>query len=164
MQAERREGSPLILLASALLVLAMDQTSKALVRIFLPAGESVDLGLFRLRQVRNPGTAFGLLHGRSTALFIASIAALTVLLLALWWWGRTRSGLFQVFLGLIIGGALGNIIDRILLGEVVDFIDLRFWPVFNLADTAIVVGVIYAIAVILVDTWKGHEEASREKP
>lgn len=145
------------------MVLGLDQASKALVRKFLPAGESVDLKLLLLRQVRNPGTAFGLLHGRSTALFLASIAVLAVFLFVLWWWGRARGGLFQVALGLIIGGALGNIIDRIFLGAVVDFIDLRFWPVFNLADAAIVAGVVYAIAVILADIWKGHEVASRER-
>jgi len=143
-------------------VLGLDQASKALVRVFLPVGKSVDLWVFLLRQVRNAGTAFGLLRGKSPALFVASIAIFVVLLLALWRWGKTESAFFQVAVGLIIGGALGNIIDRICLGEVVDFIDLRFWPVFNLADTAIVIGVCFTIAVILRDTWKEHGDHSRE--
>mgnify|MGYP005838179613 CR=1 FL=1 len=148
---------------SALVVLALDQASKALVRTVLPAGKSVDLWVLVLRQVRNPGTAFGILHGKSPALFLASIAIFAVLLLALWRWGKTGSRLFQAAMGLLIGGALGNIIDRIFLGEVVDFIDLRFWPVFNFADTAIVIGVVLAIAVILADTWKEHGETYREE-
>lgn len=148
---------------SALVVLALDQASKALVRTVLPTGKSIDLWVLLLRQVRNPGTAFGLLRGKSPALFLASIAIFAVLLLALWRWGKTGSRLFQVAMGLIIGGALGNIIDRICLGEVVDFIDLRFWPVFNFADTAIVIGVILAIAVILVDMWNEHGGPYREE-
>jgi len=63
-------------------------------------------------------------------------------------------------MGLIIGGALGNIIDRIALGAVVDFIDFGFWPVFNLADMAIVVGVIMTMVVVVKETWKKENQGA----
>ncbi len=147
MQREGRKGLPLTLAGAALATLALDQLSKGLVRVFLAEGEVVSMGgLGELRQLRNPGTAFGIIEGKSWPLFAASIAVFCVLLLALWLWGGPGGPLFQAGLGLIIGGALGNIIDRIALGAVVDFIDLGFWPmqawpVFNLADLGIVAGV-----------------------
>ena len=127
---------------TAIAALAVDQLSKILVRIYLPEGNApLSLGGFGdIHQVRNPGTAFGIIQGRSWPLFLVSVVVFILLLVILWKWGRRDSILFQVGLGLIIGGALGNIIDRVSLGAVVDFIDLGFWPmkswpIFNLADS-----------------------------
>lgn len=159
-QAEGRKGLPLTLLGTALVTLVLDQLSKGLVRVFLAQGEVVSLGGFgELRQLRNPGTAFGIIEGRSWPLFVASIAVFFVLVLVLWRWGGPGTSLFQVGLGLIIGGAVGNIIDRIALGAVVDFMDLGFWPmkswpVFNLADLAIVAGVGIILIVVLRETFR----------
>jgi len=87
-QAEGRKGLPLTLLGTALVTLVLDQLSKGLVRVFLAQGEVVSLGGFgELRQLRNPGTAFGIIEGRSWPLFVASIAVFFVLVLALWRWG-----------------------------------------------------------------------------
>ena len=146
-------------MGTAFAALAVDQLSKALVRIFLPQGKSVSLGGFgELHQLRNPGTAFGIIEGRSWPLFLTSIAVFVVLIVVLWRWGGPGSGFFQAGLGLIIGGALGNIIDRIALGAVVDFIDLGFWPmrswpVFNFADLAIVIGVGMTLIVVIKDSF-----------
>jgi signal peptidase II len=142
----------------------LDQLSKALVRILLPQGEVVSLGGFgELRQLRNPGTAFGIIEGRSWPLFLASIAVFVVLVVVLWRWGGPGSAAFQVGLGLIIGGALGNIIDRIALGAVVDFVDLGFWPmrswpVFNLADLAIVVGVGTIMIIVVKESFRKPQQ------
>ncbi|MDI6829910.1 MAG: signal peptidase II [Actinomycetota bacterium] len=164
MQAEGRKGLPLTLAAAFLAALALDQASKAMVRALLPQGERVvSLSFIKLRQVRNPGTAFGIIQGRSWPLFLASIAVFAVLLLALWRWGRPGGRLFQAGLGLIMGGAVGNIIDRIALGAVVDFIDVGFWPVFNLADTAIVVGVGMVLLSVIMDTSRTRPGREREK-
>lgn len=166
MQAKGRKGLPLTLLATASITLALDQLTKALVRIMLPEGKTVSLGGFGdLRQLRNPGTAFGIIEGRSWPLFLASIAVFAVLVLVLWRWGGPGSKVFQAGLGLIIGGALGNIIDRSVLGAVVDFIDLGFWPmrswpVFNLADLAIVVGVGIILVVVIGDSFKKKPQAA----
>jgi signal peptidase II len=157
-QAKGRKGLPLTLLVTALVTLVLDQSSKALVRIYLPQGEKVFLGGFgEIYQLRNPGTAFGIIEGRSWPLFIASIVIFFVLVLVLWTWGGPGSGVFQAGLGLIIGGAVGNIIDRIALGAVVDFIDLGFWPmkswpVFNIADIAIVAGVGIILIVVVKES------------
>lgn len=160
-QKERRVP-PLTLFATALITLVMDQLSKAIVRIHLPLGETVSLGFLEFRQVRNPGTAFGLITSKAWPLFVVSIVLFFVLILVLWKWGGPGSRVFQMGLGLIIGGALGNIIDRLTLGEVVDFIDVGFWPVFNIADIAIVAGVGIVLVIVAKQTWKGENEADRE--
>jgi signal peptidase II len=158
-QDKGRKGLPVTLLVTALITLVLDQSSKALVRILLTQDKTVSLGGFgELRQLRNPGTAFGIIEGRSWPLFLASIAVFIVLVLVLWHWGGPGSAIFQAGLGLIIGGAVGNIIDRIALGAVIDFIDLGFWPmrswpVFNLADLAIVVGVGIILIVVIKDSF-----------
>ncbi|MEW6554979.1 MAG: signal peptidase II [Actinomycetota bacterium] len=160
MQTEGRKGFPVALLGTAVITLALDQLSKALIRILLPQGEAVSLGGFgEIRQLRNPGTAFGIIEGRSWPLFLASIAVFVILVAVLWRWGGPGTAAFQVGLGLIIGGALGNIIDRIALGAVVDFVDLGFWPmrswpVFNLADLAIVAGVGMILIIVVKDSFK----------
>jgi signal peptidase II len=160
MQTEGRKGLPVALLVTALATLAIDQLSKALVRVFLPCGEEISLGGFgKLVQVRNPGTAFGIIEGRSWPLFLASIVIFFVLVVVLWRWGGPGTVFFQAGLGLIIGGAVGNIIDRIALGAVVDFIDLGFWPmrswpVFNLADLAIVIGVGITLIIVIKDGFR----------
>jgi len=119
----------------------------------LPPGKVVDIRILLFRQVRNPGTAFGIVQTRSWLLFLVSVVIMAVVLVALWMWGRPGSRFFRFSLGLIVGGALGNIVDRVALGEVVDFIDFRFWPVFNLADVAIVTGVFLVLLVVLKDLW-----------
>jgi len=159
-QDKGRKGLPVTLLVTAIITLAIDQSSKAFVRILLTQDKTVSLGGFgELRQLRNPGTAFGIIEGRSWPLFLASIAVFFVLILVLWYTEGPGSAVFQIGLGLIIGGALGNIIDRIVLGAVIDFVDLGFWPmkswpVFNLADLAIVAGVGIVLIVVIKDSFK----------
>ncbi|MGQ9476456.1 MAG: signal peptidase II [Actinomycetota bacterium] len=143
-------------------MLAADQAAKALVHAFLPPGKSVNLGIFVLRQVRNPGTAFGLIRGGPLPLFLGSVALLLVFTLVIWRFHRGGGRRLPVALGLIIGGALSNIIDRIFLEGVVDYIDLRFWPVFNLADVAIVVGAGLALLVAVREVWsEGRKSAEK---
>lgn len=131
-----------LLLGLALSVLVLDQSVKQAVSQNLRDGRVLNVfgGLVRLDYTLNTGAAFGML--RSGGLLFAIIAA-TVSAGILFYYRRvTSSGLLvRAGLGLILGGAVGNLIDRIRLGYVVDFIDLRWWPVFNLADSAIVVGV-----------------------
>lgn len=125
------------------ILFALDQLSKAWVRLnFLP-GESrpVIEGVFHLTYVQNRGVAFGLLQGQ-----IPLIIALTVVLAAVAFWYRDElreaPKAMKIAYTLTGAGALGNFVDRIGRGWVTDFLDLRVWPVFNVADTAIVAGVI----------------------
>lgn len=128
-------------------VLIADQVTKALIRAKLAVGASVPLidGFMDLTHVRNTGAAFGLFPGR-----IPVFVGISTLVLAgivwVWWRMKPRSTWAVLALGLIAGGAMGNLIDRITAGRVTDFFDVGWWPVFNVADIALDVGV----AVLLV--------------
>ncbi|MGB9919225.1 MAG: signal peptidase II [Moorellales bacterium] len=128
----------------ALVVLALDQISKYWVRTCIPEGQSVALvpGLLYLTRVRNYGAAFGILNYQTGLFVLIGLAVLTGLGLALAGFARQRQPLLSLALALAWGGAAGNLVDRLYLGYVVDFLDLRFWPVFNLADVALVAGMI----------------------
>jgi signal peptidase II len=115
-------------------------------------------GVLELRFTTNPGGAFGL-FGRATWLFVgASLVVIVVILIAS---RRPPSGAGALALGLVLGGALGNLTDRMfrgpgLSGEVVDFIDFQVWPVFNVADSSIVIG---AALILLAGARAARTEA-----
>ena len=126
--------------AAGLLVF-FDQLTKLLISNALGQGESIPVlpGLFHLTLVHNTGISFGLLKGMLPVFILLSAA---VILFIIFYAGRfSRShGILRAGLVFILGGTIGNLIDRIRLGYVIDFIDLRVWPVFNIADFAITVG------------------------
>lgn len=134
-------GRSVFLLLAGLVIL-LDQVTKALALTFLVPGESQPIfpNIFHLTLVENQGIAFGLFQGSDRILFILITVSIAVLI----WIGfrsnraRLRT---QAALGLILGGAVGNWVDRIRAGAVIDFLDFRIWPVFNVADMAITVGV-----------------------
>jgi signal peptidase II len=133
--------------AVALTVIALDQLAKALVRSGLEGGERHDLiAGIELVNVSNSGIAFGLLSDGG-ALLVVGIA---VALLGLVFFFVTHTGRPLVWLptGLVLGGAIGNLIDRALEGSVTDFVKLPHFPAFNVADTAITVGVLALIYVL----------------
>jgi signal peptidase II len=133
--------------AVALATVAADQAVKALVRTTIERGEEVELLLgIQLVNVRNRGIAFGLFAGGGAVLVIFAVAALAALLI---FFARHRDRpLVWLPTGLLIGGALGNLLDRTLEGAVTDFVDLPLWPAFNLADVAITLGVISLLYVL----------------
>jgi len=131
----------------ALLVVAADQFSKEWVRSNLLVGQSLfAVGFFRLTHVHNTGAAFGLFQGQSFPLTIVALVVTAILLFYTFFIYRRFPLLDNMLgrsaLGLILGGIVGNLIDRLHFGYVTDFIDVGFWPAFNIADSAIVVGVI----------------------
>jgi signal peptidase II len=133
--------------AVALATVAADQAVKAVVRTTIERGEEVELLLgIQLVNVRNRGIAFGLFAGGGAVLVIFAVAALAALLV---FFARHRDRpLVWLPTGLLIGGALGNLLDRTLEGAVTDFVDLPLWPAFNLADVAITLGVISLLYVL----------------
>lgn len=141
--------------ALSLLVLALDQASKAAVSDHVAIGEKVEvLGPLKLTLSHNEGVAFGLAGGGGVLLVAVTVAALAFVLYLFardparpWMWVPT---------GLLAGGAIGNLLDRVRAGAVTDFVDLPSWPPFNLADAAITLGVILLILIYL------REEAERE--
>ena len=136
------------------LIIAADQLSKAWIRSnLLPGCSLFEIGFFRLVHVHNTGAAFGLLPDQSLALTIVGFTTTTVILayvLVLYRyfpWFNSRLG--KLALGLVVGGTVGNLIDRLRFGYVTDFIDFDYWAAFNVADSAVTVGSIL-LAYILI--------------
>ena len=122
-------------------IFALDQVSKGLVAAALDVGQSFpEDGWVKITHVTNTGAAFGLFRGQSAMLTFTAGIAIVALLFYFSQPGHRRS-LFQLALALLLGGAAGNLTDRLRLGYVVDFIDLPRWPEFNIADSSIVIGI-----------------------
>ncbi len=134
----------------ALAVVALDQGSKALVRAYLGLGQSFPYEApLRLTHVANTGAAFGFFADQAFPLLVtAAIGVAAILFYYLY--PPFQSPLLTISLGLQLGGATGNLVDRFRYGYVTDFIDLRVWPVFNLADSAITVGVAILVGYLLL--------------
>jgi signal peptidase II len=148
--AERRVAAGpaqwVALIAVALAAMFADQLTKQIVSSRLALGEEVAvLGPFSIHHVQNSGIAFGLFASATSVVIVLTGVAVAWMLL---FFARSgaRHPVLPVGLGLVIGGSASNLVDRVRLGHVTDFLDLRFWPAFNLADTFIVVGV----AILLV--------------
>jgi signal peptidase II len=137
------------LLQLAAIFFLLDQLTKFLVRAYLPFGSSYPAtGFFRFTHAENTGSAFGLFQGHNTPLIVISFVG--ILVLAMVYQSQPRpTNLLRLSLGLQIGGALGNLVDRFRLGAVTDFIDVGAWPIFNLADSSIICGLLLLGWIIL---------------
>jgi signal peptidase II len=140
----------------AALVLAADQIAKAIVEAQLTIGEDIDvLGPLGLTLTHNRGVAFGLAGGAGVPLILLTLAALGVVgyLFAR---EPVRPGMW-IAAGLLGGGAIGNLVDRVRADQVTDFIDVGSWPPFNLADVAVVAGVLLLVLIYLRDAEREPE-------
>ena len=120
---------------------AADQLTKAIVSSQLALGNAVEiLGPFSIHHVRNTGIAFGLFADATSIVIVLTTCAIAALVI---FFARSarRHPLLPVAVGLVLGGSISNLVDRLRLGHVTDFLDFDYWPAFNLADTFIVVGV-----------------------
>lgn len=145
-----------VLLATAVVVFGIDHLTKALVTRNIALGDQVpSSGAVTIHHVHNTGAAFSLFpQAQALFLVVAAVVSLYIVLAG----HRFGSGWgTQVTLGLILGGAVANAVDRAVQGYVVDFVDLQRWPVFNVADSCIVVGI--GIAVLTF----GRSEASHRR-
>jgi signal peptidase II len=129
-----------------------DQLTKHLVTGQLVLGDGVHvLGPLSIRHVRNTGIAFGLFSDSTSAVVVLTAFAIA----AMFWFfarGARRHPLLPVAFGFLLGGSVSNLVDRMRLGYVTDFIDFDYWPAFNLADTFIVVGVgLLFLALVAAD-------------
>jgi signal peptidase II len=141
-----------VALVYAFSIVAIDQITKFLVRHFMSIDEIVPLlgKYLRLRFILNPGMAFGFqIGGRMFFIFFSSLACLIILIFLFRMKGEHIWGRFA--LASILGGAVGNLIDRIFVGEVVDFVEVGPWPIFNVADVAVTCGMIILIITMLLD-------------
>lgn len=140
MAAHTRAGGWARMLATLAVVLALDQLTKQVAISAVDRGDSVNVFLgLDITNTRNTGIAFGALQGRGAIVAVLGAAALTALI-AYFAFNARRAWLWLPA-GMLLGGALGNLVDRIREGAVIDFIDPVAWPAFNLADACIVVGV-----------------------
>ena len=147
----------------ALAAIAADQLTKSIVSSRLALDESVHVaGPLSIHHVQNSGIAFGL-FASATAVVILLTAAAVAWMLYFFARSGSRHPILPVALGLVIGGSVSNLVDRVRLGHVTDFLDFKFWPAFNLADTFIVVGVaVLLLALISVDQHSARPSRVRE--
>ncbi|MFA5537163.1 MAG: signal peptidase II [Bacillota bacterium] len=150
----------LFLIASVVII--FDQITKYLVRNSMCLGETIPLipNFFHITHVQNPGAAFGIL-AYQTSFFI--LIGVLVIFFIFYFWRQLGEGklLLKFALSLQLGGAIGNLIDRIYFGQVTDFFDFRVFPVFNIADIAITVGVGLLCLEILLPSFKKQVEEQK---
>jgi len=134
-----------VLVFVALFLAGCDHATKAIAKASLRSTVTVVPNVFDLQYTENHDTAFSLLRQAGTSLhpwILAGVALMTLIAASVVWWTRRRAPrLEQLGYSVIIGGALGNVIDRFARGYVVDFMHIHRWPVFNVADMAVVAGV-----------------------
>jgi len=123
-------------------ILFLDQLSKSLVTKNLLLNQSLPLikGIFHLTLIHNRGAAFGILKNQTQLFIFTSLLAIILI-----FWNLRKNkykthSIYSISLSFVLAGALGNLIDRLKLGYVIDFLDFRIWPVFNIADSAISIG------------------------
>ena len=142
-------------LGVGILVFVIDQLVKHLVVSTMHLGQSFPVikGIFHITYVLNPGAAFGMLEHQRWFFIVVALAAV---LLGVFFYRKLQqeSILMRSGAGLLLGGAVGNLADRIQSGLVVDFLDFRVWPVFNIADIAICAGA----GILIYDIWQRRNE------
>ncbi len=174
------KGKNLILSATVPLVVIADQVTKLLAVSYLrplvaelqPSDRFVSVvdGFFRLKYAENPGAAWGLLRNASPTFRIPFFIIVSLLAIGLivWFFRRIEphKKLLPLAISLVLGGALGTLVDRVRMGKVVDFVDLfitfggeeKHWPTFNVADAAITVGV----ALLIIEMFIGYKKEPKE--
>ena len=154
-----------LLLLFAVLLVGCDHATKLAAHTVLQ-GRTLDVvpGVLDLRYAENHDTAFSLTHGLHSpykAAFLTVLAVLGVRAVALFWWRRREtSRAQQVGYAMLLAGAVGNVADRLARGFVIDFIHLRCWPVFNVADVLIVAGIAWLGLLTLTRTSRARSESS----
>ena len=129
------------------LVVFIDRLSKLFFSDLLVYGESLPIirNVLHMTMVHNTGIAFGFFKDQGITFIVIPIVAVVLLVFNIYYYRQNNEALSRTYIvafSLILGGAIGNLIDRIVYGHVIDFIDFRVWPVFNIADSAITIGAI----------------------
>jgi signal peptidase II len=156
----------IILFSVAALIVAIDQWTKWLIQSNLYPGQSIpETGFFRLSYAQNTGAAFSIFLGGNDILAIVSILGIILILVYNFYLIRRypflNSAINKIAIALILGGTVGNLVDRLSLHYVRDFIDLGPWPIFNVADSCTVVGtILFAISILFFSHDLGTKEAA----
>ncbi len=163
-----RRASPLrlvVFFGGALVIIALDQATKALVRDRLALGAEWPAGwdLIHLTHVENAGAAFGILQGAWIFLLLSSVIAIAAVIVFIFW-APAQSRLYTLAFTLVLGGALGNFIDRATRVTVTDFIKPTHYPAFNVADSSIVIGVTVLIVLSFLEDRRSGRGRARRRP
>lgn len=134
-------------LVTTILIVIFDRLTKNFFIDLLQYGESLPVirNVFHFTLVHNTGIAFGFFKNQGFVFIVIPIIAVILLIFNIYYYKQTNEVLSRAYIvsfSLILGGAIGNLIDRMTYGYVIDFIDLRVWPVFNIADSAITIGAV----------------------
>jgi signal peptidase II len=150
-----KRDAPFFLVAAG--VIAFDQLTKAIIRAELALGESWpnDDWLVKIRHLTNTGAAFGMLQDAGVFLTFTAVMAIGAIVFY-YLYPPFESGLMRAALGLLLGGAAGNLIDRLRFGEVTDFIQFPRYPAFNVADSSITIGLVVIIGFFVL--FEGREK------
>ena len=132
-------------------LLIADQAIKHLVRTTMVQGQSIPIieNIFHITYIENPGAAFGILANQRM-LFLVLTAVIVGVMIYLYCSLSNKKSLTAISLGIVVSGAIGNFIDRFMQGTVTDFLDFRIWPIFNIADIAICVGLALICYFIII--------------
>jgi signal peptidase II len=147
-----------------LLVVIADQLTKIWIRANLEVGQTLfNTGIFRIIRIYNTGAAFGIFRDHNLTLIIVDFIGIAVILFFVLFmrhrWHFLNDMLVRAGIGLILGGTIGNLIDRLFIGYVTDFIDFKVWPVWNVADNMVVIGtIIVAYCIIFRAGLVKHKE------
>jgi signal peptidase II len=141
----RSQFDIIIALLTVFTVVFLDRITKIFFSQLLSLGESLPVlrGIIHITLVHNTGIAFGLFRDQGIVFIIIPVIAIGLLIYNIYYYRRFEHQISELYIlgfSLILGGAFGNLVDRICYGYVIDFIDLRVWPVFNIADSAITIG------------------------
>ena len=158
-----KRDAPFFLVAAAVLV--FDQLTKALIRAELELGESWpnDDWLVRIRHLSNTGAAFGMLQDAGVFLTVTAVMAIGAIVFY-YLYPPFENGLLRAALGLLLGGAAGNLVDRIRFGEVTDFIQFPHYPAFNVADSSITIGLVVIVGFFVLIEGREKKPAGSGRP
>ncbi|QQK81966.1 signal peptidase II [Salicibibacter cibi] len=151
----------------ALVVIIADQLTKWLIAAYMEIGETIPIieDVIHITSHRNAGAAFGILQGQMWLFYIVTIIVTVGIVYFIKKMGRTDKWI-GIPLGILLGGTIGNFIDRMLYGEVIDFVDVYIgtysFPIFNVADSALTVGVILLIIKLFIDERREKKEKANE--
>ena len=141
-----------VIIPIGLLIVILDQLTKYIIKHNFRLNESIPIikNILHLTYITNTGSAFGLFKGLNWFFILFSIIVVIAIFYYLKKAVKNNEKLTQFAVGLLLGGTIGNLIDRIAYGAVIDFIDFRIWPVFNVADSAVTISVVLLITLL----WK----------
>ncbi len=142
----------IVVFSTALLIAFLDQLTKFFIKQNLQLNQSIPIikNILHLTYITNTGSAFGLFKNLNVFFILFSIIVIIVIFYYLKKIKDINEKTLQFSVGLLLGGTIGNLVDRLLYGAVIDFIDFRIWPVFNIADSAVTVSIVFLIILL----WK----------